>query len=65
MRPNRTTDNILGVPFSWEKQTVCVFCWDREQGTNGEIKREWSEEWKQHIPVCRKHALADGMEGAA
>lgn len=40
---------------------LCGFCYDREQGTHGEIKREWSDEWMMYIPVCRKHALADGM----
>ena len=39
----------------------CGFCFDREQGTHGEVKREWSPEWLMFIPVCRKHALADGM----
>ena len=39
----------------------CGFCYPREQHTHGEVKREWSPEWRQFIPVCRKHALADGM----
>lgn len=39
----------------------CGFCYPREQGTHGEIKREWSPEWLMFIPVCRKHAIADGM----
>jgi len=47
--------------MSWEHQTKCGFCYDREQGKHGEIKREWSPEWNQFIPVCRKHALFDGM----
>lgn len=41
---------------------TCAFCYPREQGTHGPVKREWSPEWEQFIPVCRKHALADGME---
>lgn len=40
----------------------CGFCYDREQGKHGEIKREWSDEWMMFIPVCRKHALVDGMD---
>ncbi len=40
----------------------CGFCYDRENGKHGEIKREWSWEWLQFIPVCRLHACADGMD---
>lgn len=40
----------------------CAFCYPREQGKHGEVKREWSQEWLQFIPVCRKHALCDGMD---
>jgi hypothetical protein len=43
---------------------TCAFCYSREQGKNGEIKREWSPEWLQFIPVCRKHAICDGMDNA-
>lgn len=39
----------------------CGFCYPREQGTHGEVKREWSQEWLQFIPVCRMHSLCDGM----
>lgn len=45
-------------------QRTCAFCFPREQGTYGEIKREWSQEWLQFIPVCRLHAKCDGMDQA-
>lgn len=47
----------LPMPMSWEKQTHCGFCFNREQGKHGEIKREWSQDWQQFIPVCRKHSF--------
>lgn len=40
----------------------CGFCYTREQGKNGEVKREWSEDFKQFIPVCKKHSWG-GMVG--
>lgn len=43
-------------------KVTCAFCFSREQGKNGEIRREWSPEWLQFIQVCRKHAKADGMD---
>lgn len=52
---------IKTVINSTEITKRCGFCYDREQGKNGEIKREWSQEWMTFIPVCRKHSLADGM----
>lgn len=35
----------------------CGFCYQSEQGTHGEIIREWSEDFTQYIPVCRLHTL--------
>jgi len=35
----------------------CGFCYPSEQGKHGEIKREWSDEFTQHIAVCRRHSL--------
>lgn len=46
------------------KELECGFCYLREQGTHGEIKREWSQEWMMYIAVCRKHSLFDGMDSA-
>lgn len=40
----------------------CGFCYDREQGTHGEIKREWSIEWTMFIPLCRQHSIQDNQE---
>jgi hypothetical protein len=37
----------------------CGFCHHSEQGTHGEIKREWSQEWLQFIPLCRKHSIEE------
>lgn len=45
-----------------KETTGCGFCYPREQGKHGEIKREWSQEWLQYIPVCRKHALRNDGE---
>ena len=46
----------------WKGEVLkCGYCFPREQHKHGEIKREWSPEWMQFIPVCRKHAIADGM----
>lgn len=42
--------------------TKCAFCYDREQGKNGEVKREWAGDWNQFVPVCRKHTFG-GVEG--
>lgn len=36
----------------------CAFCFPREQGKHGEIKRQWSDDWRMFIPVCRAHAIA-------
>ena len=36
----------------------CSWCYDREQFTHGEIKREWASEWQMFVPVCRKHSFA-------
>lgn len=38
-------------------QMECGFCYPREQGTHGEIRREWSSEWMLFIPVCRLHKI--------
>lgn len=40
-----------------EKPLRCGFCYDREQGKHGEIKKEWSSDWGMPIAVCRKHAI--------
>lgn len=45
----------------WGNVMTCAFCWSREQHTHGEVKREFSPEWQQFIPVCRKHTLYDEM----
>jgi hypothetical protein len=55
------TDKLTGQVIYPQIAIRCAFCFDREQKTHGEIKREWSPEWLQFIPVCRKHALCDGM----
>lgn len=47
--------DVFGYPKS-DKSPKCGFCYPREQGTHGEIKREWADEWKQYISVCRKHS---------
>ena len=39
----------------------CGFCHDSQQGQHGEIRREYSPEWRDFIPVCRKHSQFDGM----
>lgn len=38
-----------------EKQE-CGFCYKSEKGKHGEVRRVWSWEWSQYIPLCRKHA---------
>lgn len=40
----------------------CGFCYDREQRTHGEIKREWFNDWVMMIPVCRKHSVENKEE---
>ena len=35
----------------------CGFCYDREQGKHGEIKREFSFEWMMMLTLCRKHSI--------
>ncbi len=35
----------------------CGFCYENEQNTHGEVKREWSKEWGFYIPVCREHSF--------
>ena len=54
-------DKLTGAVIYPQRPIRCGFCFDSEQGNNGEINREWSPEWLQFIPVCRKHALCDGM----
>lgn len=39
----------------------CGFCYPREQGTHGPVKREWSIHWSLFIPVCPKHSF-EGKE---
>jgi len=34
----------------------CGFCYLSEQGKHGEVRRVWSSEWWQYIPLCEKHA---------
>ena len=34
----------------------CGFCYDREQGTHGEVLREWSTDWNMFISFCRDHS---------
>lgn len=34
----------------------CGFCYTSEQGKHGEVRRVWSSEWWQYIPLCEKHA---------
>lgn len=34
----------------------CGFCYPREDGKHGEVKREWVPEWNMFINVCRKHS---------
>jgi len=36
---------------------ACGFCYEREQFTHGEVKREYSSEWGRMISVCRKHSF--------
>lgn len=45
-----------------EKPVQCAFCYPREQGKNGEVKREWASDWNQFVAVCRKHTFG-GVEG--
>lgn len=40
----------------------CAFCYDREQGKNGKVEREWATDWNQFIPVCRTHSW-NGAKG--
>ena len=42
-----------------KEKIKCGSCYEREQGTHGEVIKEWSEEWGFYIPVCRKHSLND------
>jgi hypothetical protein len=42
---------------SAEAPMRCGFCYDREQGKHGAIKREWCGEWNLFIPLCRKHSV--------
>lgn len=37
----------------------CAFCYDREQGTHGEVKREYLEDWQAMAPLCRLHSQAN------
>jgi hypothetical protein len=34
----------------------CGFCYPREHGKNGEVRREWSPTWNMFINFCRKHS---------
>lgn len=38
----------------------CGFCYPREHGKNGEVKREYSQEWGCMMSLCRKHSF-DGI----
>lgn len=51
-------DKLTGAVVYPQKPIRCGFCFNQEQGKNGEIKREWSPEWFQFIAVCRKHKAA-------
>jgi hypothetical protein len=39
----------------------CGFCYPREHGLNGEVRREWSPTWNMFINFCRKHSPAQNM----
>lgn len=38
----------------------CVWCYDREQGTHGLVKREWDGNHMMYVSVCRLHSVEDG-----
>lgn len=65
LKPSDVNHQEDNGPFAAKPDSLrCGFCYDREQGKHGDVKREWSPEWLQYIPVCRKHAIADGMDKA-
>lgn len=35
----------------------CELCYAREQGTHGQVIREWSDDWQMYIAVCEKHSF--------
>lgn len=35
----------------------CGFCLPAEQDKHGEVKKEWSQEWRMFIPLCRIHSI--------
>lgn len=34
----------------------CGFCYTSEQGKHGQVRRVWSSDFTQYIPLCEKHA---------
>jgi hypothetical protein len=58
---------IGGIKFTRDMEVamseklVCGFCYENENGKHGEIKKEWFDELKQVIAVCRKHSQ-DGQD---
>ena len=58
----KTNETVKAETKTETKTHRCGFCYDREHGKNGEVKREWAQDWNQFIPVCRKHSWG-GAEG--
>lgn len=55
---NLTTTPTAATPRAQAGKLRCAFCYDREQGTHGEIRREYLEGWQAMAPLCRLHSQA-------
>src|SRR3990167_5928949 len=56
MRHTISTDHFAASLQKHSEEGRCGFCYPREQGTHGEIKREWSPTWNMFINFCPKHS---------
>ena len=67
-----TTNVVIDIEIATDYHTSklhaaqrCGFCYDSEQGTHGEVRRVWSNEWMQFIPLCARHSGAEELEHQA